>query len=94
MPAESYDDDEDEIEGPKSSFGTYLAEGDALFKQSEFKKALESYSLVSKAYFFFVLHLFGIVVWWCNHHITCPNQELERDQPIEQIEQDQMQSTD
>ncbi|XP_066919955.1 outer dynein arm-docking complex subunit 4-like [Clytia hemisphaerica] len=45
MPAESYDDDEDEIEGPKSSFGTYLAEGDALFKQSEFKKALESYSL-------------------------------------------------
>ena len=29
MPAESYDDDEDEIEGPKSSFGTYLAEGDA-----------------------------------------------------------------
>ena len=46
MPAESYDDDEDEIEGPKSSFGTYLAEGDALFKQSEFKKALASYSLV------------------------------------------------
>lgn len=45
MPAESYDDDEDEQEGPKSSFGTYLAEGDALFKQSEFKKALESYSL-------------------------------------------------
>ena len=55
MPAESYDDDEDEIEGPKSSFGTYLAEGDALFKQSEFKKALESYSLVSFFYFFSII---------------------------------------
>lgn len=52
MPGESYDDDEDEQEGPKSSFATYLAEGDVLFKQSEFKKALESYSLVS---FMFIL---------------------------------------
>jgi len=52
MPAESYDDDEDEQEGPKSSFGTYLAEGDALYKQSEFKKALESYSLVHYIYLF------------------------------------------
>lgn len=55
MPAESYDDDEDEIEGPKSSFGTYLAEGDALFKQSEFKKALESYSLVRTLFQFIIV---------------------------------------
>ena len=47
MPVESYEDDDEEQEGPRSSFGTYLAEGDALFKQSEYKKALESYSLVS-----------------------------------------------
>ena len=43
---DSYEDEEEEIEGPKSSFGTYLAEGDALFKQGEYKKALESYSMV------------------------------------------------
>ena len=46
MPIDSYDDDDEEQEGPRSSFGTYLAEGDTLFKQSEYKKALESYSLV------------------------------------------------
>ena len=43
---DSYEDEEEEVEGPKSSFSTYLAEGDALFKQGEFKKALESYSMV------------------------------------------------
>ena len=41
-----YDDDEEQEEGPKSSFTTYLAEGDVLFKQGEFKKALDSYNLV------------------------------------------------
>ena len=46
MPVETYEDDKEEQEGPRSSFATYLAEGDTLFKQSEFKKALESYSLV------------------------------------------------
>ena len=40
-----YGDDEEQ-EGPKSSFDTYFAEGDVLFKKGEFKKALESYSLV------------------------------------------------
>ena len=47
MPVEPYEDDDEEQEGPRSSFGTYLAEGDALFKQSEYKKALESYSMVT-----------------------------------------------
>ena len=41
-----YDDEEEQEEGPKSSFTTYLAEGDVLFKQGEFKKALDSYNLV------------------------------------------------
>jgi hypothetical protein len=41
-----YDDDEEQEEGPKSSFTTYLAEGDVLFKQGEYKKALDSYNLV------------------------------------------------
>jgi len=40
----AYDDD-DEKEGPSSSFETYLSEGDALYKQSEYIKALESYTL-------------------------------------------------
>ncbi|XP_014665347.1 PREDICTED: tetratricopeptide repeat protein 25-like isoform X2 [Priapulus caudatus] len=39
-----YDDDIEGENGPKSSFSIYLAEGDALFKQGEYKKALESYS--------------------------------------------------
>ena len=47
MAGDSFDDDEEEVEGPRSSFGTYFAEGDALYKQGEYKKALESYSLVS-----------------------------------------------
>ena len=38
MPVETYEDDEEEQEGPRSSFATYLAEGDTLFKQSELKK--------------------------------------------------------
>ena len=42
-----YNDDEEQEEGPKSSFTTYLAEGDVLFKQAEYKKALDSYNLVS-----------------------------------------------
>jgi len=42
---DSYEDEEEEIEGPKSSFSTYLAEGDALFKQGDYKKALDSYSM-------------------------------------------------
>lgn len=47
MGADSYDEDDEIEEGPKSSFSTYLAEGDVLFKQGEFKKALESYSLAN-----------------------------------------------
>jgi len=34
--------------GPKSTFEAYRAEGDMLFKQQEFSKALESYNEVSK----------------------------------------------
>lgn len=48
MPFELYDDDdydEEERDGPRSSFVTYVAEGDVFFKQGEYKKALESYTL-------------------------------------------------
>jgi len=41
----NYDEDDDEIEGPRSSFETYLSEGDALYKNKEYHKALESYSM-------------------------------------------------
>ena len=40
-------DDEEGEDGPKSSFTTYLAEGDKLYNASEYQKALESYSTVS-----------------------------------------------
>lgn len=32
---------------PKSSFPIYVAEGDVLFKQGEYEKAVESYTTVS-----------------------------------------------
>lgn len=38
-----YDDDE-ELEGPKSSATTYLSEGNVHFNQGEYKKALDSYT--------------------------------------------------
>lgn len=37
-------DDDDELEGPKSSFTTYLSEGNVHFNQGEYKKALDSYT--------------------------------------------------
>ncbi|CAK8674799.1 outer dynein arm-docking complex subunit 4-like isoform X2 [Clavelina lepadiformis] len=37
-------DDEDGDDGPKSSFTTYLAEGDKLYNAGEYQKALESYT--------------------------------------------------
>ena len=42
-----YEDDQSSEGGPKSSFETYRAEGDVLFKQAAYKKAIESYNLVS-----------------------------------------------
>lgn len=40
-------DDDDEPEGPKSSFTTYLSEGNVHFNQGEYKKALDSYTQVN-----------------------------------------------
>lgn len=40
-----YDDEGDGT--ARSSFGTYLAEGDKLYNAAEYVKALESYSIVS-----------------------------------------------
>jgi len=45
MGGDSDYDDDNEVEGPKSTFGIYLAEGDNLYKQGEYKKALDSYTL-------------------------------------------------
>ena len=42
-------DDDDEPEGPKSSFTTYLSEGNVHFNQGEYKKALDSYTQVFQA---------------------------------------------
>ena len=42
-----YDDDYDEPEGPKSSFTTYLSEGNVHFNQGEYTKALDSYTQVN-----------------------------------------------
>ena len=40
------DDLESNEEGPVASFQSYVAEGDILTKQSEFRKAIEAYSKV------------------------------------------------
>lgn len=72
-----YDDDEEQEEGPKSSFTTYLAEGDVLFKQGEFKKALDSYNLVYIFGYCFVLisivgeirHIYYIIFFYLAYFI-------------------------
>ena len=44
-------DDDDEPEGPKSSFTTYLSEGNVHFNQGEYKKALDSYTQVILSFY-------------------------------------------
>ena len=44
--------DEEGEDGPKSSFVTYLAEGDKLYNAGEYQKALESYSTVGSVALF------------------------------------------
>ena len=39
-------DDDDEPEGPKSSFTIYHSEGNVHFNQGEYKKALDCYTQV------------------------------------------------
>ena len=57
--------------GPKSTFEAYRAEGDMLFKQQDFKKALESYDQVSIVLDnFHSSHLWltiGYYVYVCTH---------------------------
>ena len=43
-------EDEEGDDAPKSSFVTYLAEGDKLYNAGEFHKALESYKMVITFY--------------------------------------------
>ena len=35
-------------EGPRGTFEIYRAEADSLYKQGEYRKAIESYTIVSK----------------------------------------------
>ena len=42
-----YEEDGSSEGGPKSSFEVYKAEGDVLYKQQEYKKALDSYNQVN-----------------------------------------------
>lgn len=39
--------DNEEGQGPKSTFSTYVSEGDQLFQKREYVKAIESFSTVS-----------------------------------------------
>jgi len=39
--------DNEEDQGPKSTFTTYMAEGDQLFQKVEYVKAIECFSMVS-----------------------------------------------
>ncbi len=42
------DDSETEDGGPVATFQSYIAEGDILAKQGEFRKSIEAYSKVSE----------------------------------------------
>ena len=44
-----YDGEDGSDQGPKGTYEIYRAEGDALFKQGNYKKAIESYTAVSKS---------------------------------------------
>lgn len=58
--------DGDESEGPKGTFEIYKAEADSLFKQGEYKKSIDSYTIVS-----YTLHLFHYVLDIRSVLITC-----------------------
>ena len=53
--------DGDESEGPKGTFEIYKAEADSLFKQGEYKKSIDSYTIVS-----YTLSLFHYVLDICS----------------------------
>lgn len=42
-----YGHDDNASEGPKGTFEIYRAEADSLYKQGEYRKAIESYTIVS-----------------------------------------------
>ena len=52
--------DGDESEGPKGTFEIYKAEADSLFKQGEYKKSIDSYTIVSYFLHLCSRHLFGL----------------------------------
>ena len=58
--------DGDESEGPKGTFEIYKAEADSLFKQGEYKKSIDSYTIVS-----YVLPVCNYVLDICSVLITC-----------------------
>lgn len=52
--------DGDESEGPKGTFEIYKAEADSLFKQGEYKKSIDSYTIVSSGWKIFFLKKFSL----------------------------------
>lgn len=52
--------DGDESEGPKGTFEIYKAEADSLFKQGEYKKSIDSYTIVSSDLKIFFLKKFSL----------------------------------
>lgn len=50
-----------EREGPKSTFNTYMAEGEQLFHKGQNAKAIESFSTVSEAT---RVDLFNTIMFW------------------------------
>lgn len=52
--------DGDESEGPKGTFEIYKAEADSLFKQGEYKKSIDSYTIVCSGLKIFFLKKFSL----------------------------------
>ena len=65
-----YEDDSSSEGGPKSSFEVYRAEGDVLFKQGEYRKAINSYNTVITHPLVFIQCL--PMSFMILHHATCP----------------------
>ena len=45
-----YEEDQSSEGGPKGTFENFKSEGDVLFKQGEYKKALDSYTTVCQVH--------------------------------------------
>ena len=63
-----YGNDDNASEGPRGTFEIYRAEADSLYKQGEYRKAIESYTIVSMKFQVHDHHVHNHIHNLCRHH--------------------------